>query len=87
MLCKVFVYDGPMYATDSFGFAAAVMASGFIVVFAPLLALSEWRLRALYGVWAAKAAMNVWRLLGSMLRIHVTFEREVQRSEAGTIVM
>lgn len=86
MLCKVFVYDGPMYATDSFGFAAAVMASGFIVVFAPLLALSEWRLRALYGVWAAKAAMNVWRLLGSMLRIHVTFERECRTSKCSAVM-
>jgi Na+-driven multidrug efflux pump len=74
----VFVYDGLMYATQSFGFAAAVMASGFAATFAPLLALSEWRLHALYGVWAAKAAMNVWRLLGSALRIHVLFEREVQ---------
>ncbi len=63
---------------QSFGWAAAVMAGGFVAAFAPLLGLSAWRLHALYGVWAAKAAMNVWRLVGSALRIHVSFEKEAR---------
>ncbi|EIE23957.1 hypothetical protein COCSUDRAFT_62487 [Coccomyxa subellipsoidea C-169] len=73
----VFVYDGLMYATQSFACARTVMLTGFVIAFAPLLALTEWRLHALWGVWGAKAAHNVWRLLGSVLRVHVLFEWEV----------
>lgn len=72
----VFVYDGLMYATQSFACARTVMLTGFLFAFAPLLALTEWRLHALWGVWGAKAAHNIWRLLGSVLRVHVLFERE-----------
>jgi len=72
----VFVYDGLMYATQSFACARTVMLTGFVFAFAPLLALTEWRLHALWGVWGAKAAHNIWRLLGSVLRVHVLFERE-----------
>lgn len=73
----VFVYDGLMYATQSFACTRTVMLTGFVFAFAPLLALTEWRLHALWGVWGAKAAHNVWRLLGSVLRVHVLFEWEV----------
>ena len=58
----VYVLDGFLYATQSFPFVAAMMASGFLLVFSPILALVEWRLHALWGIWAAKVALNVWRL-------------------------
>ncbi|BDA46390.1 probable protein DETOXIFICATION 45, chloroplastic at C-terminar half [Coccomyxa sp. Obi] len=77
----VFVYDGLMYATQSFACARTVMLSGFVFAFAPLLALTQWRLHALWGVWGAKAAHNVWRLVGSVLRVHVLFEWELAALE------
>ena len=74
----VFAYDGLIYAVQAFAYTRTVMLSGFCIVFAPLLALSQWQLRALYGVWAAKAAHNVWRLAGAALCIHVLYERQVR---------
>ena len=47
---------------QSFPFVAAAMAAGFALVFAPMLAWTEWRLHALWGIWLAKAALNTWRL-------------------------
>ena len=73
----VFVYDGLMYATQSFSCSRTVMLTGFVFAFAPLLALTQWRLHALWGVWGAKAAHNVWRLAGAVLRVHVLFEWEL----------
>lgn len=58
----VFVLDGVVYATQSFPFVAAAMASGFVLVFAPMLAWTEWHLHALWGIWLAKAGLNLWRL-------------------------
>ena len=74
----VFVYDGLIYAVQAFAYTRTVMLSGFCIVFAPLLALSQWQLRALYGVWAAKAVHNMWRLAGAALCIHVLYERQVR---------
>ena len=73
-----FVYDGLIYAVQAFAYTRTVMLAGFCVVFAPLLAVSQWQLRALWGVWAAKAAHNVWRLAGAALCIHVLHERRVR---------
>lgn len=74
----VFVYDGLIYAVQAFAYTRTVMLAGFCIVFAPLLALSQWQLRALYGVWAAKAAHNVWRLAGGALCIHFLYERQAR---------
>lgn len=74
----IFVYDGLLYATSSFAWARTVMLSGFVVTFAPVLALTEWRVHALWSIWAAKGLMNVWRLAGALLGIHVSFERQVK---------
>ncbi len=77
----VFVYDGLLYATQSFACARTIMLSGFVFAFAPLLVLTQWRLHALWGVWGAKAAHNVWRLGGAVLRVHVLFERQLAELE------
>ena len=47
-----------------------VMVTGFVVAFLPVLAGAFWGVHALWAVWAAKAAHNVWRLAGAALRIH-----------------
>ena len=77
----IFVYDGLLYATSSFAWARTVMLSGFVFTFAPVLAVTEWQLHALWSVWAAKGLMNVWRFAGALLRIHVIFEKGVKRRD------
>ncbi len=77
----IFVYDGLLYATSSFAWTRNIMLTGFVFTFAPLLALTEWQLHALWSIWAAKGLMNVWRFLGALLRIHVSFEREVKHPD------
>ena len=47
-----------------------MMVSGFVVAFLPALAGAFWWAHALWAVWAAKAAHNLWRLVGAALRIH-----------------
>ena len=69
----VFVLDGVLYATQSFPFVAAMMAAGFAVVFSPLLAVTQWRLHALWGIWAAKAALNLWRLASASWWLQTRF--------------
>ncbi|KAK9836028.1 hypothetical protein WJX81_007032 [Elliptochloris bilobata] len=66
----VFVYDGLLYATQSFAWVRDVMVSGFVVAFLPVLAGALWGVHALWAVWAAKAAHNLWRLAGAAIRIH-----------------
>jgi hypothetical protein len=41
-----------------------VMVTGFVVAYLPVLAAATWAVHALWVVWAAKAAHNVWRLAG-----------------------
>ena len=77
----IFVYDGLLYATSSFAWARTVMLTGFVFTFAPVLAVTEWQVHALWSIWAAKGLMNVWRFAGALLRIHVSFEREVKHQE------
>ena len=67
----VFVYDGLLYASQSFAFTRNVMLIGFCLVFCPALALAQYTVMALWGVWAAKAALNICRLLGGVYRIHI----------------
>ena len=66
----VFVYDGLLYASQSFAFTRNVMVLGFCLVFCPLIAVVQLSVQALWGVWVAKAALNLCRLLGGVLRIH-----------------
>ncbi|CAL5227558.1 g10550 [Coccomyxa viridis] len=77
----IFVYDGLLYATSSFAWARTVMLTGFVFTFAPVLAITEWQVHALWSIWAAKGLMNVWRFAGALLRIHFSFEREVKHRE------
>ncbi len=72
----VFLYDGVMYGVQAFATVRTVMVSGFLLVFAPILALAQWHVHALWAVWAAKAAHNVWRLVGAWLCVHVMYERK-----------
>ena len=73
----VFVYDGLLYASQSFAFTRNVMVLGFCLVFCPLIAVVQLAVQALWGVWLAKAALNVCRLLGGILRIHFQWTRAV----------
>lgn len=66
----VFIYDGLLYASQSFAFTRNVMLLGFSVVFVPLIIAVQWQVKALWGVWVAKAALNACRLLGGAYRIH-----------------
>ena len=72
----VFVYDGLMYASQSFTFIRNYMILGFIVVFCPLLSLELVHWRALWGVWVANAAINAWRAAGAAYLIHYIFMKE-----------
>ena len=66
----VFIYDGLLYASQSFAFTRNVMLWGFCTVFLPLIIAVQWEVKALWGVWTAKAALNACRLLGGAYRIH-----------------
>jgi len=67
----VFVYDGLLYASQSFAFTRNVMLIGFFLVFCPMITLAQYTVKALWGVWVAKAALNLCRLLGGVYRIHI----------------
>ena len=67
----VFIYDGLLYASQSFKFTRNIMMCGFSLVFLPLILLVQWQVQTLWGIWAAKAALNACRLLGGVYRIHV----------------
>lgn len=67
----VFIYDGLLYASQSFKFTRNIMLCGFFAVFLPLILFVQWQVQTLWGIWAAKAALNVCRLLGGVYRIHV----------------
>ena len=74
----VFVYDGLLYASQSFAFTRNVMLLGFCLVFCPVIATAQYTVRALWGVWAAKAALNFCRLLGGIYRINVWWFQYVE---------
>ncbi len=68
----VFVYDGLLYATQSFRYIRNALALGVALVFAPSLAAARMLLpSSLVAVWGAKAALNTWRCLTALARIHV----------------
>lgn len=72
----VFVYDGLMYASQSFTFIRNYMLAGFFLVFCPLLTIEIIFWDALWGVWIANAAINAWRAAGAAYLIHFIFMRE-----------
>lgn len=67
----VFVYDGLLYATQSFRYVRNALAVGVLLVFAPSLGIIVSLSHSLLGIWAAKALLNAWRCLTALLRIHV----------------
>ena len=68
----VFVYDGLLYATQSFRYIRNALALGVALVFAPSLAAARMLLpSSLVAVWGAKAALNTWRCLTALARIHL----------------
>jgi Na+-driven multidrug efflux pump len=72
----VFVYDGLMYASQSFTFIRNYISLGFLVVFCPILAVHAVVGETLAGVWLANAAFNAWRVAGAAYLIHWIFMDE-----------
>lgn len=72
----VFVYDGLMYASQSFKFIRNYMILGFLIIFCPIWAGQLAISHSLAGVWAAKSAMNIWRVGGAAYLIHWIFMSE-----------
>lgn len=72
----VFVYDGLMYASQSFRFIRNYIILGFLLVFCPLLTAQIVIFKALWAVWLANAAINLWRVGGAAFLIHRIFMRE-----------
>ena len=72
----VFVYDGLMYASQSFTFIRNYILLGFVVVFCPLLAGEMMYIKSLWAVWSANAFINLWRAAGAAYLIHYIFMKE-----------
>ena len=72
----VFVYDGLMYASQSFLFIRNYFLVGFVVVFAPALGLGMSFWHTLCAVWFSKACFNIWRCAGAAYLIHYIFMAE-----------
>ena len=81
----VFVYDGLLYASQSFAFTRNVMLVGFCLVFCPMITVVQYTFKALWGVWVAKAALNLCRLLGGMYRIHIWWFQTAESLNHGTV--
>lgn len=65
----VFVYDGLLYATQSFRYIRNALCLGVLLVFSPALGYAI-HLHTLTALWTAKALLNSWRCLTALLRIH-----------------
>lgn len=50
-----------------------MMLLGLLLVFCPALALQQWLAPSLARIWAAKAALNVWRLAGALYLVYCRF--------------
>ncbi len=72
----VFVYDGLMYASQSFVFIRNYFLIGFFVVFLPTIVLQMTVFKTLWAVWLSKALFNVWRCMGAAYLIHYLFMAE-----------
>ena len=65
------MYDGVLYATRSFAYIRNALTVGFMLIFAPALALVVGSTHSLLGVWTAKATLNIWRCATALYRIHI----------------
>ena len=65
----VFVYDGLLYATRSFRYVRNALLIGALAIFAPALGAAVC-VHTLLAIWIAKAALNVWRCVTALVRIH-----------------
>ena len=72
----VFVYDGLMYAAQSFVFIRNYFLIGFCVVFVPMIVLQMTVFKTLWAVWMSKALFNIWRCAGAAYLIHYLFMAE-----------
>ena len=66
----LFVYDGFIYASHSFSYVRQVMIAGVGLVFLPTLYLANRPTATLRGIWTAKLALNAWRLVCLVARVH-----------------
>ena len=68
----VFVYDGILYATQSFAYVRNCLAVAVLGIYAPALAAARALApRSLLAIWAAKAGLNAARAAFALWRIHV----------------
>jgi len=61
------------------------MLVGFCLVFCPMITVAQYTVKALWGVWVAKAALNLCRLLGGMYRIHIWWFQTAESLINGTV--
>ena len=66
----VFVYDGLIYATQSFAYVRNLMLIGTLAIFAPSLACMFHFGHTLLWLWVAKSLLNAWRCGAAVLLIH-----------------
>ena len=78
----VFVYDGLIYATQSFAFVRNVMLVGCLAIFAPALALGFHFGHTLLWIWVAKSILNAWRCACAIWLIEIKFARRWRRERA-----
>jgi Na+-driven multidrug efflux pump len=72
----VFVYDGLIYAVQRFKYVRNLMVSGLLFAYAHVLAITYVlgyleTGNGLVCIWLAKSAMNLWRLGGLAVQIHL----------------
>lgn len=67
----VFTYDGLLAAASQFSFVRNSVSFGVIVLFAPMLAVGDSMFHTLLSIWVAKAVLNTWRCVSSVVRINV----------------
>ena len=71
-----FVYDGLLLAAQGFAFARESMITGTGLVFGPVLVHAYFIVTpTLAGIWTAKVALNVWRVLALGSFIHLFWLR------------
>lgn len=77
----VFVYDGLMYASQSFVFIRNYFMLGFCIVFMPMIALQMTVWKTLWAVWLSKALFSIWRCMGAAYLIHYIFMAEFDQPQ------
>eukprot|EP01029_Cantina_marsupialis_P025534 TRINITY_DN676758_c0_g1_i1.p1 TRINITY_DN676758_c0_g1~~TRINITY_DN676758_c0_g1_i1.p1 ORF type:complete len:238 (-),score=54.34 TRINITY_DN676758_c0_g1_i1:139-852(-) len=78
----VFVYDGLLFAANSFAFARNVLISGFFMFVGPMLFYAkEQDQTGLFLIWASNGALSFWRMGASLYHVHVSLP-EKQKIDA-----